>query len=103
MVGRLCLESHGARLVAWRGDTPVVVTGNRLLLLAEAPQVLLSAPPGIRELEIATDRIGEPPHRLGRPQPGPFVQRYPLVTALGALASLAALVLIVRRRRRKRL
>jgi hypothetical protein len=99
-------EQPGAKLVTWRGDTPVLVIGNRLLLLTDEPRVLLTAPAGIRELEIATDRIGEPPHQPGPPRPGPFAQRYrPIITVLGTLASLATLALVstLRRRRRARL
>jgi hypothetical protein len=97
------LPDH-ARLVAWRGETPILVAGNRVLLLADSPRTLLTAPAGTSELQIATDRLGQPPRRPGPPRPGPLTQRYRhLIAATGAFVVLAlALTPMLRRRREAR-
>jgi hypothetical protein len=97
----------GDEVIGWRGDTPVVQTNDRVVLLTDPAQVLVSTPDGTGELAVAADRLGQPPHHPGPPHGGPLLVRpgYLGMMVLAAV-SLAALVgvpaTILRRRWRRR-
>jgi len=93
----------GPRLVAWRGDTPVVDTGTRMLLLSEPPQTLVAAPADSAELEIAIDAVGRTPREPGSADGGPIGARPGVITsAVVAGIVLAVLAAVLARRRRTR-
>ena len=104
--------ARAPQLIGWRGGQPVVIAGNRVLLLGAANAdfegevtQLLAAPEGSRELQIAAEALAKPLREPGPPQPGPALARYRFVLwdALKLLcATGVALLLDLRARRRRR-
>jgi hypothetical protein len=62
--------------VAWRGETPVVVAGNQVVLAGAVPEVLVRAPADATALAIAADMVDLPPRSPGPPESGPLWYRY---------------------------
>lgn len=95
-------------VVAWLGTTPVVVADRRALVLGEPVRMLVQAPQGTDELQIATVgalRTAAP----GAPEPGPWFDRYrrmvpfgPGTKALLMLTLIAVVATVVIRRQRRR-
>jgi hypothetical protein len=97
----------GDEVIGWRGDTPVVQTNDRVVLLTDPAQVLVSAPDGTAELAVAADRLGQPSHDPGPPQGGPLLARlgylgWMVLAAVSLVARIGARVAFLRRRRRRR-
>jgi hypothetical protein len=74
------------RLVAWRDGVPVLVMGDRVVLLSDPTAVLLTAPDDTGELDIAIDTLGRPATTPGRPHAGPFLARFRTPLIAGVLA-----------------
>jgi hypothetical protein len=93
------------RVVAWQDGDPVVVVGDRAVRLGVTPRVLVSAPAGSDELQIATVSLGSAPRAPGRPDPGPFAARYWSVVPwiVTVVLAVAAIVLVLWSPRRRRL
>ncbi|HEY2791688.1 MAG TPA: hypothetical protein VGJ28_04995 [Micromonosporaceae bacterium] len=89
--------AHNGSVIGWRGMTPVVAAGNRILFDDETT---ISAPPGTPELAVAVDGLSQPLRSPGRPNPGPRLPgfRLPLLAVLSALAVVLVAGLFMRRR-----
>jgi hypothetical protein len=89
-------------VVAWVDRDPVVVLGDRAVRLGASPTVLVRAPDGSDELQIATLAAGTPSRVPGRPDPGPFLARYrsalPWIWVLAVAVAATVAVWLIRRR-----
>jgi hypothetical protein len=98
-LGRQPDQAVSDRIIGWRGGTPIVTEGNRIVLLSNPVRTLITAPPGTIDLQVATDRLALPFRDPGSPDGGSVIQRYSPVVRVWVLVALALLAVVLVGRR----